>query len=695
MNKLKIINRILVNKIQHLVRRISKRIISKNPINLMDFLVMNDLMNKINIKSEIEGDARALADSHAIEYVQSILVSLELSQKRKQDNEKGYTKILKDIRKLYNYITEYIIIWSLIEKDRKDSKLSLDDISYIIESHLMGNTRGVMYQCHQIDILYSLIRPHNEIFKKLFDLTVDEFMLGIKAIGNSIVHGKIDEYRKIAQIYKEFIGINPKELESKSISEIMDQLSKKYNININILQGTEAYDVKKITGWNDKIIDAFSLNIGKNSDFLEDKLYGGWPIQNLPILYKPFIKIGGKSFCFDYYNLFDNLYRSTQKNIKELDNTYTTKWAEIQKEASEAEVEKLFKRLLPACTTYIGNYYPKKKSLKQMDENDLIVIYENVLFVIEVKAGSFTYTSSIFDYTAHKKSFNNLIGEADSLCERTVSYLKNNKNANIYTEDKKIKGTINYEDFSYVFTLNVTIDNFNHFESKIEKLHFLSLYPGSIAIAFQELWVYADYFNNPIKFVHYIIERQKATYIKELYCFDELDHLGMYIDHQLYTIYVNENVSQGMFVPIGYREKLDNYFNSKGRLENAETKPERKLPERIEEIFELSKKLKYKYKLDYCLKLLDLDDNSLKTCNDSINQLLSSSEEKIVPFGLQGEQTFIYFVLPIRYISYKIDSFIQHAYEIMRKNSIKESFLINLYYDSTHRLINMNVEYLS
>ena len=119
---------------------------------------------------------------------------------------------------------------------------------------------------------------------------------------------------------------------------------------------------------------------------------------------------------------FDNIYRILQKNLKEKDLTYVTGWAQGQQEASESLVADKFAKMMPNADIYIGNYYPVAGSLKQMDENDIFVVCDDIVIIAEVKAGSFTYTPAITDFAAHKKSFEALIGKADYQCIRTQDY---------------------------------------------------------------------------------------------------------------------------------------------------------------------------------------------------------------------------------------------------------------------------------
>lgn len=144
-------------------------------------------------------------------------------------------------------------------------------------------------------------------------------------------------------------------------------------------------------------------------------------------------------YCFDYYNLFDNVYRILQKNIRLYNDKYATKWSNIQHGASEELVADKFKKLMPNANIYVGNYYPETNSLKKMDENDIMVICDDIIIIAEVKAGSFTYTPAITDFEAHKNSFNSLTGKADYQCIRTYEYIENCDLVKFYTKDKKEK----------------------------------------------------------------------------------------------------------------------------------------------------------------------------------------------------------------------------------------------------------------
>ena len=128
-----------------------------------------------------------------------------------------------------------------------------------------------------------------------------------------------------------------------------------------------------------------------------------------------------------------------QKLLTRTDKVNIDKWQETQKKSSEKAVTDIFQELLPKSEIYQDNYYPIGKSLKNMNENDIIIVYENTLIVVEVKAGSFTPDPAITNYQSHLRSYESLFQKGSMQCQRTIEYLKGNEEAIIYSQDKKIK----------------------------------------------------------------------------------------------------------------------------------------------------------------------------------------------------------------------------------------------------------------
>ena len=105
----------------------------------------------------------------------------------------------------------------------------------------------------------------------------------------------------------------------------------------------------------------------------------------------------------------------------------------MQAQTSERIVSSIFEELLPGCIVHHRNYYPIKKH--ESAENDLLIEYKDVLLIVEVKAGSFTFTPALTDFAAHMDSLKSLVEKAEQQCLRTNQYITESIEVPFYSGD--------------------------------------------------------------------------------------------------------------------------------------------------------------------------------------------------------------------------------------------------------------------
>lgn len=140
--------------------------------------------------------------------------------------------------------------------------------------------------------------------------------------------------------------------------------------------------------------------------------------------------------------------------------------------------------------------------------------------------------------------------------------------------------------FDDVFTFSVTVDNFNEFAAKAEKSSIISLKEETIVISYDDLLAYAGYFDEPIRFLHYLKQRKAAMRVPQYQMYDEFDHLGLYIDRNLYALNPSQYGDVKNVIWQGFRQSLDEYFNLLFANPSAAKKPTQNMPEQISEIIE-------------------------------------------------------------------------------------------------------------
>ena len=651
---------------------IRKQIAACNPLELLNFAVLRRFMSMGKKLSDYGESTEDFISIRSIEYIQSILVSTE-NYYNKDTEENILTKfsyIMEVITKIYDELNLYYLY--LMTQYKKESELDEDIIEYILEAQINALIRGDRYPIFEIEHLEKLVMPHNAVFEELFSINSAQFIEGMRKLQYSLSLAKVDSLLKLKELQEE----NTEPDEKYEYSKIKEKVF-----------GYSLYDVKKVTNWSNELIDNLSYRLNQCPDFFTGE-YPGWPCINLPVQKKPFIKISGISYCFDYINLFDNVYRVIQKTIKELKPEYEQVWATIQKNSSEQIVLDLFEKLMPGCQSYRDNYYPKTK--KEFNENDIIILYEDIVFIVEVKAGSFTYTPAMTDVQAHVKSFKDLVENADYQCERTIKYILNNEEAIFYDENKRSKFSIEKSNLAEIYSFCVTVDNISEFAAKAEKLSFIKLQNGTISISIDDLRVYADYFDSPLIFLHYLKQRKRATSVKNLRINDELEHLGTYIYHNDYAKTFGEAEADIVF-PSGYREELDRYFISRFTDQITYPKPEQRFPLRIKEAISFLDGIQGNNRVKITNTFLDCSSEAREELSKSIEYALVRQKElnymaSINAFGETNLFVYIYEYGVPEIVDNRKDEYI---YGNLIFLNLDKCVVLDLYYDNNNNLINI------
>lgn len=669
------------------ISELKEKVLQSNPYNLLMYLRQTAFMLQINIFSEFEYTKDANAIMRAQEYVQSILVSAEghyQCSMTEDMQETIYEQIIDDFNSLYAELQTFYFYWAAYIQ--KTTEISDDQLNTLVEAQYMYWVRGNRYQVFELEPLKKLLPPHNSVLMELFGISANEIINGLEKLQYTLSQGYADTLMELGKEYQNFTVAVAKGIDAeKAIRSRTNHVNK----ILDKLGGADLIDVKSITGWDNRFIQALTYQLGECHSFLNESIFSGWPIVELPVMRKPFIKINGIAYAFLYYALFDNIYRNIQKSVTQLKPEYKESWKNKQTEASEEMVASLFSSLLPGAEVHIGNYYPVNTSLKKMNENDIIITYMNHLFIVEVKAGSFPSTPPLTDFQAHISAYQKLAEAADSQCSRTLSYISRCSPAQFYDHDKNAKFCLpNPESFDAIFTFSVTIDNFNAFAAKAEKTSIISLKEKTIVISYDDLLAYKGYFTSPISFLHFLKQRQAAISVPQYQLSDELDHLGLYIEKNLYTLEPSP-FDVHRVVPFGFRQDLDKYFGLLFLNSAASKKPVQNIPKEVSEIIQILENDITLENIRLAHFLLDLSSDAKEDLGKQISYALCRQKElgRTVPISRFGEIKYCVFISMPNIRPFTISEQLDYSYAAASRNETVPVFWISLEYDDTDILI--------
>ena len=666
---------------------LKEKVMRCDPYDLLMYLRQKTLMFQINIFSESEYEKDANALIRAQEYVQSILVSTNDAYRctaPEEIQEALYEQIVADFDHLYTELQMFYFFWAAYTQ--KATGIDDKHLNTLVESQYMYWVRGNRYQIFELEPIKRLLPPHDAVLRELFGVSAADVISGLEKLRYALSQAFADAGMELGREYDRFStavdkGVPPEEALRNRAQQARNLMEKMF--------GSGLIDVKTITGWDRRLINALTYRLGECKTFWGEEPFAGWPIVEQPVIRRPFIEIDGTVYAFLYYALFDNIYRNLQKTILWQKPEYGATWKDKQTSASEEMVAELFCDLLPGAEVHMGNYYPVHTSLKQMNENDIIILYLNHLFIIEVKAGSFPTTPPLTDFQAHINAYQKLAEAADSQCSRTLSYISRCTSAQFYDHDKNATFSLpNSSTFDAIFTFSVTVDNFNEFAAKAEKMSIISLQEKTIVISFDDLLTYRGYFTSPIFFLHYLKQRQAAISVPQYQMSDELDHLGLYIEKNLYAQSPSQFDVQSV-VPFGFRRDLDEYFGLLFVNPDMAKKPIQKIPKRVSEIIQFGENNISLENIRLAHWLLDLSGEAREDLSQQIDYALRRQREigRMISSLAVGKVKYCVFVKTPGILSGTDNEQLDYTYAAASRNVSVPVLWISLEYNDQDTLI--------
>jgi len=650
----------IVSEINGLVTDIKDLVVKFDPLQLMYRGYLENANQTAKKISESEYDESDVISRRMIDYIQNVLVSAEPINKKLDDiNEEEWNQVSSKVLKLYRMLDIYYLASSAKREQNGKTFDKTRDLFLTKAQKYWSHVRGEYYLIHQEEIFKSLLKPHSKEFNVLFGISSDNYVENLCRIRDSLIFGIGEAVESLENIWEKSLKLL--EEDSKNISNLnqeemlskLKQIATEQSWNEEIdksnqkIFGLSVFDVEMNSSLPKKLLDSLSWEIGECNYFYDHNEFGGWPINFQPIFEKPFLKKDDRYYCFDVYALFDNNYRTIQKIICELDPDYKDEWNRKQKKVSEEFPLKLINEILPEAEIYSPAYYyfsHDKDGKKHLGETDSILIYDDHLFVVEIKAGAFTYTPPSTDFDAYIDSIENLLFKPLEQAERFVKSLNDSGELILYDSDSQKKNELarlSSKDFRVITPTAITIDHLTDLAVKVDELTPFSdnlpmnpVWPLSVS----DLIAYRDVFDSPLQFLHYIEQRHKAFKSKAFAVDDELDHIGLYLEHNQYVEYA-ESYGQRIHHFDGYRKKIDEYFDGQFYGLDEFEKPTQKIPEIYIIIFSILREKRHQNYTQAASILLDFATDVRFEIEECINQIINAklNKDKSNQYSIIGE----------------------------------------------------------
>ncbi|MCI5207724.1 MAG: DUF4124 domain-containing protein [Candidatus Electrothrix sp. ATG2] len=418
---------------------------------------------------------------------------------------------------------------------------------------------------------------------------------------------------------------------------------------------------------------------------------------------RPFIKLDGRYYCFELFNLQDNFYRILQRAICRIKPDYRREWNDKQKTVSEELPFKYLKKILPTAKIYQSIYYrwstsPQQK--KQWCEADGILIFEDHLFIIEVKAGAFTYTPPATDFPAYIDSLKNLIFKPAEQGHRFLDYLESEDKVDIFDSEHNKLTEISKNNFEYKNICAITIDNISRLASQSQHLKKIGIDVGPHpvwAISLDDLRVYSDIFDNPLVFLHFVEQRMASFHSSLIKTNDELDHLGLYLKHNAYTEYASDFGSESELIWNGYHSDIDEFFTNKLQGPSTPCPLKQSIPARLKEIIDFLNTTSIQGRRQLSSLLLDCGGTFRNDIATGIDQILSHQRNtgNSKSLSVYGQVNASLFCWQAGIVEQRKELALEHAKAAMLVANDNTRLLLELFFDRSERINNLEFQFIN
>lgn len=686
-----------------------------NPLEMLHRAWWERTAATLGIESEVEVGHEHAHAARMLDYVQSLVAGTPPTADRSSElTDEAWGKLQHLVESIFQKLNSRYFLCATAEHRKSGPAVDAAFEEFHFRTQLYWcNVTGEQYQNHQVQALRELLTPQTGVVQQLYGLSSEQLCDELAKIWHSLTRGLADAFDAMDTFKRKSLaaldsdikaGIakdgDPGELLRASI--VRHGLEAEQNRAVRLFLLHDLFDLQKVTNLPPAFLEDFAWAPGQDGEFFADGPFKGWPLRVWPIFKRPFIKLDGKYYCFDLSGLFDHFYRQLEKRVFAEDQRLKQAWIDARKGATETLPFEYLQRLLPGATCFKEIYYRlcEAGAAAARYEADGVLLFDGHLFIVEVKSGSFTYTSPATDVDAHVQSIKNLVSAPAKQGNRFLRYLQTADEVPLLNHAGSETARLRLRDYRQVTICAVTLDPFTEIAAQVQHLSSIGVDVGDKpvwSLSLDDLRVYSDIFTNPLEFLHFVQMRREALTSDTLQLDDELDHLGLYLQHNHYPKHAAElrGGATAHLQFIGYRQEIDKFFSARLAEPALPSPLHQKMPAGLTALLEFLRVSDKNGRSAIAAYLLDMSGDWRDRMFNTLAQELGRSDAKQPrPFSTFGEVRLTAFALTPRWSLPSADEMRDHARAIMVMHDEPERVLLELSYDDAGMLLHAEWHFL-
>lgn len=637
------------NEMEALARRLKDLIVAQPPQDLLGYIYAQQILASFRKSKESETQEQVHESRERInerqfllEYVHAVLASTTPEPEPRRFDEAACAELFECASKLKQTALFHAIVSSAGTENGAFGR-DTAEVEFRAKSTWVL-LRGNRYQVLEGEFYAFVLAPHDDALRETYGIGAVEIAAGFQDMANAIRTGHSVAIQKITNQFS--AAQDFAEAQGKPFKDVAGDWVKDHSTEMQAVG--QAFDdmfrggickVSRHTTLPPTLLADLAFERGEETEFFAEGLYSGTPYRTLPARKKPLIKLGDDYFAVDPCFTRDAGYRALLWNLLRRKPDYKKAFEIRQKIMSEAAFFEIFSSQLKVATVHQEVYY-KDPVTKQWVENDTLVLIDDVLILVEAKAGAAaTIASPTLDFERHIQAVQDLVIKAYKQCKRFFDYLESADEVAIFKRqnDKYVEcGRIQRSNYRVMFPIGLTVESFSPFSAMCKELPDIAPLIGKypfFSLSIDDLFVLKRFLPTMGELAHYLEVRQAVAGMKGGHLFDELDHLGAYIkknrfDQDLADYLANDNAD--MVILDGMSEIVDRHFE--GADWEARPTPKQDFPDEMLKLLNALDRTQAPGWLsaDSCIRNYDTEGrkdvaHALATCRASLDKRESRS----------------------------------------------------------------------
>lgn len=550
----------LLREMETIAARMRALIVAMPAHDLLGYIYAQHMMKAMAGRSATEEKHEASGSDDLInenqfllEYVHAVLAS-DTAPEDITFDEAQCVELFELSRKLREQAMFFAMATS---GDTKDGAFGPDtaDIEFRAKSTWVM-LRGNRYQVLEGEFYSYVLAPHNDVLQEVYGVGAAEIAEGFQAIADATRSGHaaaVDEMMKQFEAAHAFAAAQNKPLEDIMVAWVAthEEQSKAAGQAMDDLVRGGIANVSRHTKLPTTLLADLAYRRGEETEFFAAGDFAGTPYRTLPARKKPLIQLGSDYYSVDPCFTRDAGYRALLYNLCQRRPDYKKTFEYRQKVMSEAAFADILAAQLPGASIFQEVYY-KDPASGQWAENDTLILIDDVLFLVEAKAGAAaTIVSPALDFGRHAQSVQDLVLKAYKQCNRFFTYLNSADEVPLYhlvNGRHEECGHIRRSDYRVMVPIGLTVESFSPFSTFCKELPQVEPLLGKhafISLSIDDLFVLKRFLPTPGSFAHYMEVRQAVAGIRRAHLFDEFDHLGAYLKKNRFDQDIAEQLKGG------------------------------------------------------------------------------------------------------------------------------------------------------